>query len=47
LKLNGTHQRLLYADGVNILGESVNTIMENAGALIETSKEIGIEVNAD
>jgi len=26
LKLNGTHQRLVYADGVNILGGSVHTI---------------------
>ena len=47
LKLNGTHQRLVYADDVNILGESVHTIKENAEALILASKEIGLEVNAD
>ena len=47
LKLNGTHQFLVYADYINILGESVNTIKENAGPLIVTSKEIGVEANAD
>jgi len=46
LKLNGTHQLLVYADDVNILGGSVHTVKENAGALIVASKEIGIEVNA-
>ena len=30
LKLNGTHQLLVYADNVNILGETVYTINENA-----------------
>ena len=45
LKLNGTQQLLVYADYVNILGESVNIIKENAEALIVASKEIGLEVN--
>ena len=30
LKLSGTRQLLIYADDVNILGESVHTIQENA-----------------
>ena len=47
LKLNGTHQLLVYADGVNILGGSVHTIKENTEALIVASKEIGLEVNID
>ena len=38
LKLNGTHQLLLYADDVNILGGSVHTIKENAEALIVASR---------
>ena len=32
LKLNGTHQLLAYADGVNILGGSICTLKENAEA---------------
>jgi hypothetical protein len=43
LKLNGTHQLLVYADDVNILGGSVHAINENA-ALVVASKEIGLEV---
>ena len=47
LKLNGTHQLLVYADDVNILGGSVHTVKENAEALVVASKEIGLEVNVD
>jgi len=39
LKLNGTHQFLVYADDVNILGRSVHTIMENVETLVIASKE--------
>jgi hypothetical protein len=46
LKLNGTHQLLVYADDVNILGGSVHTVKKNAEALVVATKEIGIEVNA-
>jgi hypothetical protein len=47
LKLNGTHQFLVYADDINILGESVQCIKENVEALVVANKEIGIEVSAD
>ena len=47
LKLNGTHQFLVYADDVNVLGGSIHTVKENVEALIVTSKETGLEVNAD
>jgi len=47
LKLNGTHQILVYADGVNILGGSIRTLKENAEALVAATREIGLEVSAD
>jgi hypothetical protein len=42
LKLNGTHQLLVYADDVNILGRNVHTVKENAEALVVATKEIGL-----
>jgi hypothetical protein len=47
LKLNGTHQLLVYADYVNILGGSIHTIRKNTDALLIASKETGSEVNAE
>ena len=47
MKLNGTHQVLVSADDVNVLGGSIHTVKENAEALIVASKEIGLEVNVD
>jgi hypothetical protein len=47
LKLNGTHQLLAYAEDVNILEGNVHTVKKNAEEMIGTSKEIGLEVNAD
>ena len=40
LKLNGTHQLLVYTDHVNMLGGSVRTIQENAETLIVAGKKI-------
>jgi uncharacterized protein (UPF0335 family) len=47
LKLNGTHQLLVYADGVNRLEDSINTIQKNREALIDASKEVGLEMKAE
>jgi hypothetical protein len=47
LKLYGTHQLLVYADDVNMLGGSVHTIKENTEALVVASEETGLEVNVD
>jgi len=46
LKLNGTHQLLAYADDVNILGGSVDTVKKSAETLVAATKESGLEVNA-
>jgi len=40
LKLNGTHQLIVYAEDVIILGGSVRTAEKKAEALIVASKEI-------
>jgi hypothetical protein len=46
LKLNGTHQLLIYADDVNLLGNNVDTIKKRKETLVDVSKEVGLEVNA-
>ena len=47
MKLNGTYQLLVYADGVNLLGGSIHTIEKNTEALVVARKETGLEVYAD
>jgi len=47
LKLNGTHQLLAYAGDVNILGGSIHILKGNAETLVDATREIGVEVNAD
>jgi hypothetical protein len=43
LKLNGTHQLLVYADDVNLLGDNIDTIKKRGRTLIDASKEFGLE----
>jgi len=47
LKLNGTHQLLLYADVANVLEGSEHSIKKNTEPLVVASKQIGLQVKAD
>jgi hypothetical protein len=47
LKFSGTHQLLVYGDDVNLLGANIDTTRENAENLIDASKEVGLEINAE
>jgi hypothetical protein len=47
LILNGTHLLLAYADDVNIVGENIDTLHRNTKALLDASKEVGLEVSPE
>jgi hypothetical protein len=36
---------LAYADDINIVGENIDTIQKNTKAVLDNSKEVGLEVN--
>jgi hypothetical protein len=46
LKVNATHQLLVYADGVILLGDNIDNI-KNTQTLIDASEDVGLEVNAE
>jgi hypothetical protein len=47
LKLNGTHQLLVYAVDVNLLRDNTDTIKINIETLIGASRDTGLEVNTE
>jgi hypothetical protein len=47
LKLNGTHQLLIYADEVNLLGENIATLKNNMETLTDPITEVGLEVSTE
>jgi hypothetical protein len=46
LELSGTHPLLVYADGINLLDNSINTIKDNTETLLEVSRDVGLEITA-
>jgi hypothetical protein len=47
VKLNGKNQLLVYADGLNLLGDNIDIIKKNTGTLTDASKEAGLEVKVE
>lgn len=45
LELNGTHQRLVCADGVNFLRNSIHTMKNIKSFFIHKKMSIGLKVN--
>jgi hypothetical protein len=42
-----THQLLVYADDVTVMGENITTIQKNTKALLVSSKTVSLEVNPE
>jgi ribosomal protein S2 len=47
LKLNGTHQLLIYAADVDVLGDNIDDLKKNTETLNDANKEVGLEVNTE
>jgi len=43
--MNGSHQILVYADDVNLIGDDIRTIYRNAEVLLNTFKDIDLAEN--
>ena len=45
--MNGTHQVLAYADGVNLIGDDIKTTERNGDVLLKACKDIGLAVTTE
>lgn len=45
LEYIGIYQLLIYADGINVFGENINTKTKNAKMLLHASTKAGLELN--
>jgi hypothetical protein len=41
------HRLLIYADDINLLGDNINTIKEYTETLLASSRDVGLEINAE
>jgi hypothetical protein len=46
-ELNGTHRLLVYADNINLLNISINTIKENIEQILEAGAATSLDINAE
>jgi hypothetical protein len=47
LKSNGAHSLPFCADDVNLFGDNIDTIKKNTEFVIDSNREVGLEVNAE
>ena len=46
LKLNVTHQLLVYADDVHVPSRRIHSVKKNTEALVAATKDVGLEINS-
>jgi hypothetical protein len=47
LELNETHQQLVSAAVISLLGNNISTIKENTETPLEVSRDVDLEINAE
>jgi hypothetical protein len=47
LELGGTHQLLVCVDDGNFLDQNINIVKKNTGCLLDASRTVGLETNAE
>jgi hypothetical protein len=47
LKFNGTHELLVCADDVNLMGDNIDITRKNTETLIDVSKDVDLVINVE